>query len=374
MSAAPPAEAALLDTVRRLVECESPSEDLAAVSRSADVVAGIGEELLGRAPERLVLDGRTHLRWRFGERTRVLLLAHHDTVWPEGTLRRRPYAVRDGILTGPGCFDMKAGLAMALHAVAASEDREGVTVLVTGDEELGSPSSRPLIEETALGADAALVLEASAGGGALKLARKGVSRYEIVLTGRAAHAGLEPEKGANATVELAHLTLAVAVLGRPAEGTSVTPTVAESGTTANTVSALARLWIDVRARTAGELERVDRALRAIPPVTPSVAVEVRGGVNRPPLEAAASAGLFALAAAIAAELGLPPLEGVAVGGASDGNLTAGLGVPTLDGLGAVGAGAHAEDEHVVVAELVPRTRLLTELIARITREEEPWRT
>lgn len=365
-------EDAILDSIRRLVECESPSGDLEAVARSADEVAALGTDLLGTPPERIVVDGVVHLRWRFGSATRVLLLAHHDTVWPLGTLRRLPFRVHDGILTGPGCFDMKTGLAMALHAVASLQDRDGVTLLVTGDEELGSPRSRALIEATATGAEAALVLEASADGGALKRERKGVSLYEILITGRAAHAGLEPEKGVNATVELAHLTLAAAALNDAAAGTSVTPTLAAAGTTTNTVPAGGRLWIDVRARTSAELERVDRALRAHVPLAPGAAIEVRGGLNRPPLEATMSAALYALATTLADRLGLPPLDGVSVGGASDGNFTAGLGVPTLDGLGAVGGGAHAEDEHVVVARIVPRTRLLAGLIAEISRTDERW--
>lgn len=365
-------EAAIIDTIRRLVECESPSGDHAAVARSADLVAELGTRLLGAAPERIEVDGVVHVRWRFGASTRVLLLAHHDTVWPIGTLRRLPYDVRAGVLTGPGSFDMKTGLAMALHAVASLDDREGVTILVTGDEELGSPRSRALIEETARGASVALVLEASADGGALKTERKGVSLYEMVVSGRAAHAGLEPEKGVNASVELAHLTIAAAALTDAAAGTSVTPTVASSGTTTNTVPAAARLCIDVRARTADELERVDVALRGYMCVTPGASIEVRGGVNRPPLEPGMSAGVFALAARLADRLGHEPLTHVAVGGASDGNFTAGMGVPTLDGLGAVGGGAHADDEHVLVEEIVPRTRLLTELVAAISRTEEPW--
>lgn len=356
---------AIVGSIRRLVECESPSSDHAAVARSADVVAALGEELLGVAPERIVLDDVTHVRWRFGSVPRVVVVAHHDTVWPLGTLARRPFDVVDGILRGPGCFDMKAGLAMALHAIASLQGREGVTLLVTGDEELGSPSSRALIEDSARGAHAALVLEASADGGALKLERKGVSLYEVVVDGLAAHAGLEPETGVNATVELAHEVLAVAALADPAIGTSVTPTVAGSGTTTNTVPARASLWIDVRARTAAEQERVDRALRERAPVLPGAVREVRGGVNRPPLESSASAALFARATAVADRLGMPALSGVAVGGASDGNFTAGIGVPTLDGLGAVGGGAHAEHEHVVVAELAPRTLLLQELVAEL---------
>jgi glutamate carboxypeptidase len=365
-------EAAIIDTIRRLVECESPSGDVTAVARSADLVAELGTRLLGGEPERIEVEGVAHLRWRFGSSTRVLLLAHHDTVWPVGTLQRLPYDVRSGVLTGPGGFDMKTGLAMALHAVAALEDRDGITILVTGDEELGSPRSRALIEDTVRGASAALVLEASADGGALKTERKGVSLYEMVVSGRAAHAGLEPEKGVNTSVELAHLTIAAAALTDAVAGTSVTPTLATSGTTTNTVPAAARLWIDVRARTAGELERVDDALRGYRCVTAGASIDVRGGINRPPLEPGMSARLFALATTVAGRLGLAPLEHAAVGGASDGNFTAGLGVPTLDGLGAVGGGAHADDEHVLVAEIVPRTRLLTELVAEISRTEEPW--
>lgn len=372
LSERPVAETAIVETIGRLVECESPSDDRAAVQRSAELVAEIGTELLGTEPERIDVDGVPHLRWRFGSSTRVLLLAHHDTVWPRGTIDRLPYGVHDGILTGPGCFDMKTGLAMALHAVASLDERDGITILVTGDEELGSPRSRALIEATAAGARAALVLEASADGGALKGERKGVSLYEMAVSGRAAHAGLEPEKGVNATVELAHLTIVAAALTDSVAGTSVTPTLATSGTTTNTVPANARLWIDVRARTAVELERVDAALRAHSAVTPGASVEVRGGFNRSPLESKMSAALFALATRLAGDLGLTPPDRVAVGGASDGNFTAGIGVPTLDGLGAVGGGAHAEDEHVLVAEILPRTRLLTELVAEISRTDEPW--
>ncbi len=177
--------------------------------RSADVVARVGARRLGVEPERIVIDGRTHLRWRLGAGpSRVLVLGHHDTVWPIGSLATRPCTVDGGVLRGPGCFDMKAGLAMAFHALAGLDDRDGVTLLVTGDEELGSPSSRALIEDEARAAQAALVLEASADGGALKTERKGVSLYDVRVIGRAAHAGLEPEHGVNATVELAHQVLA----------------------------------------------------------------------------------------------------------------------------------------------------------------------
>ncbi|WP_310521877.1 M20/M25/M40 family metallo-hydrolase [Agromyces aerolatus] len=348
--------------IGRLVTHESPSSDLAAVAASARTLAALGTELLGRAPEVVELEGRTHLRWRFGASTRVLLVGHHDTVWPLGSLATHPFAVVDGVLTGPGSFDMKAGVVMALHAVAGLAERDGVTLLVTGDEELGSPTSRTLIEHEATGADAALVLEASGPGGALKTERKGVSLYTVRVHGRAAHAGLEPERGVNATVAAAHATLAIAALADPAAGTTVTPTVLHSGTTGNTVPAEAAITVDVRLRTAAEQDRVDLAIRALEPAVPGSTITVDGGPNRPPLEAQASAALFRRADRLSVTLGLPAPTAVAVGGASDGNFTAGIGVPTLDGLGAVGGGAHADDEHVIVGELAPRTRLLTALI------------
>jgi glutamate carboxypeptidase len=352
----------MLADARTLIECESPSIDLAAVARSAEVVARVGTARLGAAPERIVLDGRTHLRWRLGTGpSRVLLLGHHDTVWPLGTLADHPCTVEDGILRGPGCFDMKAGLVMAFHAAAGLD---GVTLLVTGDEELGSPSSRGLIEQEARAATAALVLEASADG-ALKTERKGVSLYEVRVAGRAAHAGLEPDRGVNATLELAHQVLAVSALADREAGTTVTPTAARAGTTTNTVPAEGTFAVDVRAATVAEQDRVDRAIRALRPTVPGARVETTGGPNRPPLEAAASAPLYALLCRIAASRELPEPARAAVGGASDGNLTAGAGTPTLDGLGAVGGGAHATDEHVLVEEMPARTTLLRALVERL---------
>ena len=353
----------LLADLQTLVECESPSSDLAAVARSAEVVAEVGSTRLGVEPERIVLEGRTHLRWRIGSGpSRVLLVGHHDTVWPLGSLATHPCVVRDGVLRGPGCFDMKAGLVMAFHAAAGLD---GVTLLVTGDEELGSPSSRGLIEDEARLAEAALVLEASADGGALKTERKGVSLYEVRVVGRAAHAGLEPERGVNATLELAHQALLVSALSDPALGTTVTPTAGRAGTTTNTVPAEGSFAVDVRVRTVAEQDRVDAAMRALSPVLPGAVVEVSGGPNRPPLEAAASAALFERTRALAVRLGLPQPVATAVGGASDGNFTAGVGTPTLDGLGAVGGGAHADDEHVLVAELPRRTALLRALLEEL---------
>jgi glutamate carboxypeptidase len=239
---------------------------------------------------------------------------------------------------------------------------------LTGDEEIGSPSSRELIEEEARGASAALVLEASADGGALKTERKGVSLYEVGVVGRAAHAGLEPERGVNAALELAHQLLVVSSLGDPDAGTTVTPTVAQAGTTTNTVPARGSFAVDVRARTAAEQDRVHQAMVGLRTVVPGASLEITGGPNRPPLEAAASAELFDRATALAAQLGLPAPTRAAVGGASDGNFTAGVGTPTLDGLGAVGGGAHADDEHVLVEQLSGRTALLAALVSDLLAE------
>ncbi|MCL3820048.1 M20 family metallopeptidase [Aeromicrobium wangtongii] len=354
---------AIIADTREMVECESPSADLEAVARSAEVVARVGRRRLGVEPVRIVLDGRTHLRWRLGTGpSRVLLVGHHDTVWATGSLATRPCTVEGGVLRGPGCFDMKAGLAMAFQAAAGLD---GVTVLVTGDEELGSPSSRAMIEDEARIASAALVLEGAGPGGALKSARKGVSLYDVVVRGRAAHAGLEPERGINATLELAHQALAVAALGDPLTGTTVTPTAARAGATTNTIPAEGSFAVDVRVRTLAEQDRVDLALRSLGPVLPGARTLVTGGPNRPPMEAESSARLLDRVRTIAERLGLPPVPAMAVGGASDGNFTAGVGTPTLDGLGAVGGGAHADDEHVLVDELPGRTRLVRSLITEL---------
>ena len=289
----------------------------------------------------------------------MLLLGHHDTVWPTGTLAVHPCDVVDGVLRGPGCFDMKAGLVMAFHAVATLADRDGVTILVTGDEEIGSPTSRALIESEATGAVAALVLEASADGGALKTARKGTSLYEIEVVGRAAHAGLEPEKGVNATLELAHQVHAVAALADEAAGTTVTPTVTSAGTTSQHGARGGALRGRRTSLVAGRARAGRRrACGHSRPCFPARSVVVHGGINRPPLEESSSRHLFERASALASRLGMPPVRGAAVGGASDGNFTAGVGVATLDGLGAVGGGAHAADEHVLVDRLLDRTALL----------------
>ncbi|MFK4069814.1 M20 family metallopeptidase [Streptomyces sp. NPDC029674] len=359
----------MLDDLEELVSCESCSADHAAVARSAQVVAEQGHRLLGARPQMLVTGGVTHVRWSFGT-PRVLLLGHHDTVWPMGSLKTHPFSVADGVARGPGVFDMKGGLVQMFHALAGLPSLDGVCVLVTGDEEVGSGTSRALIEDTARACRAALVLEAAAPGGALKTSRKGVSHYGLTVHGRAAHSGLEPEKGINAATELAHHLLALqditdTVTARTGPGTTITPTVMSAGTTDNTVPARAELSIDARVPSPAAQAAVDELIKGLAPHHPGARLQVDGGPNRPPLDAEAAQSLFALACEVAARSGLGPLQQAAVGGASDGNYTAGVGCPTLDGLGAVGDGAHADHEHVVTATMPPRAQLLAHLVGAL---------
>ena len=354
----------MIEELEALVLMESPSADEQATERAARLVDDLFLTHLGSRGQWLTDGGRGHLLWSGGGPVQVLLLGHVDTVWPTGTTARWPFAVCDGRATGPGAFDMKAGLVQGIRALTQVDDLTGVAFLVTTDEEVGSPTSRALIERTVRGARAALVLEPSADG-ALKSARKGVSVYSLVVHGRAAHAGLEPERGANAGIELAIQVLQVLELADATRGTTVTPTTLSAGTTTNTVPAQARVAIDVRAAEPDEQARVDVALRALVARTPGTTLELQGGPNRPPMPASASAELVAQARRIAAELGLAPLADVTVGGGSDGNFTAGMGVATLDGLGAVGDGAHAEGEHVVVAAMPQRAALVGRLVREL---------
>jgi glutamate carboxypeptidase len=366
MTALPEPGQQLLDDVAELVACESPSSDLEAVGRCAQLVEALAVRRIGLAPERVTVGDRVHLRWRVGN-PRVVLLGHLDTVWPLGTLARWPFE-RDGDrITGPGVFDMKGGLVQLFAALQSVGDLDGVAVLVTSDEEIGSLSSQQLIEDTCRGTRAALVLEPSADG-ALKIARKGIAMYRIEIVGRAAHAGLEPQAGINATVEAAHQVLTVAGLARPDVGTTVTPTVVQSGSTVNTVPAAAFVAVDVRAETATELRRVEQELSSLVARVPGSSVKAVADSVRMPLEHTASAELFARAQRHAAALGHPVLEGVAVGGGSDGNLTAAMGVPTLDGLGAVGGNAHAEGEWASVSALAERTALVAALVRDLVEE------
>jgi glutamate carboxypeptidase len=348
---------AMVEDLAALVATESPSADERATAASAAVVAELGTRLLGTPPHR---EG-PHLWWSHGA-TRVLLVGHHDTVWPLGTLAGRPLRIDGDRATGPGCFDMKAGLVQLFHALSVLPSPAGVGVFVNADEEVGSPTSRALLRRAADGARAALVCEPSADG-SLKTARRGVARYLLDVTGRAAHAGLDPGRGVNAGVELAHQILAVTRLG--GGSTTVTPTMMTAGTSVNSVPSTAVLAVDVRFDHDDDHTRVEAALRGLRPSADGARLVVRGGVHRPALPASASARLFDLAVDVAAASGLPTPTGVGVGGASDGNLTAQLGVPTLDGLGAVGGEAHAEGEWVDLAAMPDRAALLALLVARL---------
>ncbi|GAA2780765.1 M20 family metallopeptidase [Kitasatospora paracochleata] len=351
---------AMLEDLRTLVEVESPSRDLDALTASAQAVAGVIENHLGGRAELVEGDAGPHVRWSGGGEPRVLLLGHHDTVFPLGTLDRRPFAVEGGRATGPGVFDMLGGLVQAVHGVALLDDRSGVEILVTADEEVGSGTSRALIEERALACGAVLVFEGAAEGGAVKTGRKGCGTFEVTVTGRAAHAGLEPEAGINALVEAAHQVLDIAALARPELGTTVVPTVASAGTGENVVPAGATVVVDVRVETAEETERIESAFAALTPHLDGARIAVRGAVGRPPMPESASAELFTTARQL-----LPGLEGRSVGGGSDGNFTAALGVPTLDGLGAVGGGAHADHEYLLVDAMAERAQLVAGLVRAI---------
>ena len=362
---------ALLSDLEALVTVESPSLDVAALTVSAAAVADLVERRLGSRPEIIEGPQGPHVHWRGGGVPAVLVLGHHDTVFPLGTLLRRPFAVTDGRATGPGVFDMKAGIVQAVHAVAQLADRSGVELLFSSDEEVGSATSRALIEERALACGTVLVLEPSADGGAVKTARKGVGTFEVHVHGKASHAGLEPEKGINALVAAAELIGTIATFGDPATETTVTPTMASAGTAENVVPASASFKVDVRVVEPAEKARIEQAMASLSTSVEGATIEVGGGLNRPPMAPSASATLFPLAVAAAAEAGIEGLRGVGVGGGSDGNFTAAIGVPTLDGLGAVGGGAHADHEHVLVADLVPRTRMLEALLDRVLSAVAP---
>ncbi len=353
----------MVAALERLVTTESPSSEPACVERCAQVVAGLSEEICGSRAA--VTDGdHPVVRLDFGAKPRVLLLGHLDTVWPEGTIDRWPFSVDGGIATGPGVFDMKAGIVQGLYAVGELDDPDGVSLLFTSDEELGSLHSQRAIEELGSQVDAVLVLEPSEQG-ALKVARKGCSTYEVNLSGRAAHAGLDPWNGASALAALARTVLDVERVG--SGETTVTPTVARAGTTTNTVPATAKLVVDVRAWTKAEQQRVDRDLKAIVSHVDGVTIDTACVTDRPPLERAMAEELFGRAQRIARGMGIDGVEGVEVGGGSDGNFTAAVGTPTLDGLGPVGAGAHSEGEHIVVDKMAERAALVSALVDELLR-------
>ena len=341
-----------------LVECESPSRDLDRLSQHAQLVSDLMVRLLGSAPELIDSPVGPHIHWKGGAEPRVLILGHHDTVHPVGTLARLPFAVRDNMAFGPGVFDMKAGIVQAIYAVASMEDHSRVEILLTADEEIGSHASRALLEERAQACGAALVLEPSANGGALKIGRKGTGTITLTIEGRASHAGLEPEKGINSLVELAQLIPQIVAIADETKGTTVTPTLASSGTADNVVPALTTCAVDVRVAVPSEKPRVEAAFTELKCMHPEARLVISGQIGRPPMHESAAADLFPIAAAVAQSIGLNELEGVVVGGGSDGNFTAAVGVHTLDGLGAVGGGAHGDTEHVLVATMPERAALL----------------
>jgi glutamate carboxypeptidase len=357
---------AMLADLSVLVEAESPSRDVDRLTVHARLVSGMMVRLLGFAPDLVASPVGPHIHWRGGGEPRVLILGHHDTVHPAGTLAARPFSVTGGIAAGPGVFDMKAGIVQALHAVAAMADRSGVEILLSSDEEIGSRESRALIEERALACGAVLVLEPSADGGALKTGRKGTGTFEVRVRGRASHAGLEPEKGINSLVELANLIPQIVAIADPSRGTTVTPTVASAGTADTVVPENASCFVDVRVAVPEEKPRVEAAMAALRGSVPGTEIEVLGGIGRPPMHESAAAVLMGIAAQVAAGAGIENLDGVVVGGGSDGNFTAAVGVQTLDGLGAVGGGAHSADEHVVVAEMPHRAALIAGLCQRLS--------
>ncbi|HEV1997340.1 MAG TPA: M20/M25/M40 family metallo-hydrolase, partial [Candidatus Dormibacteraeota bacterium] len=260
---------AMVASLEDLVRSESPSADLEATARCATTLAAIGSALLGAPPERLEVGGRTHLRWQFGARTEVAIVGHFDTVWPLGTGERWPFSVADGRATGPGTFDMKAGLIQALYGLTLLDDLDGVGVLMTSDEELGSPTSRALIEDMARGARAALVTEPAGRDGAIKTGRKGVSMYTVRCVGVAAHAS-DPSRGANASVEMARQLLAVERLSNPELGTTATPTLVSGGTTQNTIPVSAWFYTDCRVADVAEQHRLDAAMRELVSSDPRV--------------------------------------------------------------------------------------------------------
>ncbi len=306
--------------------------------------------------------------WR-GDEPGILLLGHFDTVWATGTLAAMPIRREGDRLFGPGVFDMKAGIAIALGSMrallAADARRPAITMLWTTDEEIGSGTSRAEIVAAASRARAVLVLEPALPGGALKTARKGCGEYELIVDGVAAHAGLDPGKGVSAIHELAEQIHEIEALADPAHGMTLNVGVLEGGTRANVVAAQARAVIDARALTIADATRVDTALRGLQPRRPGARLTIRGGFERPPLERTRDVTrLFAIAGDVAGQLGRTLDEGTA-GGGSDGNFTAAAGVPTLDGLGAVGDGAHASHEHVIVSALPWRSALVAGLLTRI---------
>ena len=352
----------MLQALEKLVRCESPTDDLAACKRVVEVANEIAIEVLGKAAEIKEINGRP-IFWWGDAKPKIVILAHLDTVWPIGSFN--PIWEIDGdVLRGPGTFDMKAGFIQALYAL---KDIDGVdssvALIATTDEETGSNASKDLIMEVSRSASAVLVLEASLDG-KVKTGRKGTAMYSIKVIGKAAHAGLEPEKGINATVEIAKQILKLKDLESIEHGTTVVPTLLKGGTTANTVPAEATLEIDARSFNQADLERVDRAIKALSAEN-GAKLEITGGLNRPVLEPAATKELYEIAESVAKTIGMAPLGSAEVGGSSDGNFAAATGVRVLDGLGAVGGGAHAANEWVSVKSLKKQSDFLHAFIKEL---------
>ena len=367
----------LLLQMEQLVRIESPSRNKAACDQAAALAAEWACALGARVRMARHREYGNSLVARFGgaglkgrasaqtraDRPPLLLLGHLDTVWPEGTLRTMPFRRTRERVSGPGVLDMKAGVAMAFAAMRILREADApmlpVTLLLHGDEEIGSPASRALTESVARGMAAVYVLEPAQGvAGAYKTARKGVGHYRLAVRGVAAHSGVDFSAGHSAIVELARQITAMAALSGSAPGLTVNPGVMGGGTLANVVAAEAWAEIDVRIARAADGPRMEQRLRGLKAFDRTCELTLTGGINRPPMErTAAIARLFAKARSYAEGMGFE-LEEAATGGGSDGNFTAALGVPTLDGMGAVGAGAHAAHEHVVRRQLAPRTALL----------------
>jgi len=362
--------------IESLARIESPTTEKAAVDRCGGYVARLAQEVGGLVeviPQETAGD---HLRVVFGSSTgknqpgRILLLGHFDTVWDLGTIDRMPVVERSGRLYGPGVFDMKAGLSIALQAIRALRATgwpEGLEVvcLWTSDEETGSGTSRAIIEREALASSAVLVFEPALSNGEVKTARKGVGHFDVTVTGVPAHSGIDPGSGASAVHALARIITQLDGLNDTGRGVSVNAGVVSGGTRSNVVAETARAEVDVRVAHAGDAPKLDAALRALRSDDPRIKVSVQGSIDRPPFERTAGvARLYGAARDVARELGFDLGEG-ATGGASDGNFTGALGVPTLDGLGAVGGGAHALDEHVRLDLLPSRAALAAGLIRRL---------
>ena len=356
---------AMVADLERFVNIESPSLEHECLTRSAQFLADVMTRVLGSPPVLVASDRGPHVHWKGSDDTKVLIVGHHDTVFPLGTVARRPFTREGDIGRGPGIFDMKAGIIQAIYGVAAVKEWYHTEILITADEEVGSHASRALLEERARATGAVLVLEPSADGGALKIARKGTGTFNVTITGRASHAGLEPEKGINALVELAAQVPRIVAIARPEVGTTVTPTVAKAGTADNVVPASATIAVDVRCVIPEEKNRLEAEMSRLTATLAGARVEVSGGMNRPPMHESMTTELFAIAQKVADDYGITGLRGVAVGGGSDGNLTAAVGVRTLDGLGAVGAGAHAETEHVQLDAMPERAALVAGLVQSI---------